>query len=1007
MKLHLPKLLLTAVLAVCAAPVAFAETYTITGNDDTHLDSATSADTIIFNKDGGHLYRADDGTKNGITYPKIEVEAAVQIDKLKLTDAYSNSYYTFKNTVSGSGEFSFGGSTSANNQHYIFEGDMSGYTGTMTIASNKNAEFIFKGIEVGATRITGANVQFTDGASTSATIDVNDNKLLLLGHAGQDNYGNFEGFSVDLSGATVNMNGGTVRFNGDDSALGTLNVVSGGTLRLEDGKDGGTNGSGSVAGSGLNITTLNLQSNLIVTNRWKGTLDIDTLKGTGSVDFNTGTEVKVKINSVEKGAQIGTNASTLILGDDGDSVINISGTIKNTGTVTVKGALTIDEDDGIFKTYEEGSFDSFSHGNNGFKTTNGSKFYAFEGDGNVTVADTGTVKLGGQTISLEQVSDGYVFSAGTFTDRSTFLINDGEIVAGAGDYTKASGVFDANAYVLAAGTSLDIKNANADPNEHYFAGKTFELGANSTLSNTGEGLNGNHMMFAGIELKGDAKVHAQSNMGLQNMTSSDTAVTNSMLALNGHTLTKSGDGAFFLTSTQVADAGTIKISAGTVQVGIEVGACANADTNAAKVHFQLDGGKLEILQAGNKLTGKSLAGTGTLAGNGVLQLENTGTAESHTITGNVKVGALYLLGNDSYTINGNLTVSGAENGYAKFKVAALTLGSGTHSINRLDLSDGSKSSTQMVLGSGAHLTAGAAASGAMWLGNDASLKVKDGASFSVSGVKTEAKNNTADAEITFLATSNDTFGLDNSNYQFKDAKVSYAAAESGTTLGFKLLNSELVNTGSGTLTASHTGNVLSGINASDGNIDIINAKAQSLSSLSIGAGKTVGIYSGASAPADPTSADEATVTTSSLTVGGANAKLNANLVLANGATVKMAEALTMGSTVTLGTGMELDGALLTSVTGLTAGNTVDLFTGVDGLTLGSTSYDANTTLELGTETLSAYFGNVTNPDIYLGYDGQKVYAGVIQAPVTPAVPEPTTATLSLLALAALAARRRR
>ncbi len=1001
MKLHLPKLLLTAVLAVCASPVALAETYTITGNDDTRLDSATSTDTIIFNKDGGHLYRADGQTYNGITYPKIEVEAAVQIDKLKLTDAYSNSYYTFKNTVSGTGEFSFGGTTGGNNQHYIFEGDMSGYTGTMTIATNKTAEFIFKGIEVGATKITGANVQFTNGSSTSATIDINSGKLLILGHEGTGNYGAFASQSVDLSGATVNLNGGTIRFNGDDSFLGTLNVKQNGTLRLEDCVSGGTNSSGTTAGRGLNITKLNLESDLIVTNQWKATLDIATLTGTGSVTFNADNNetVKVKVNSIAKGAVISTNHAILTLGDDGDSVINLSGTMTNTGSVSVKGELNFYTDSGKFKVYDSGTFASYTFGDNGFKTSTGVQVYAFQGAGSVTIEDTATIKQGDTASSLESVEGGLVFSvAGEYTDKTIFYVNEGGVVAGEGNCTEATGFFGADTYVLGAGTSLDVKGS-------YFAGKTFELGAGATLKNSGAGLDGNKKMFAGIVLNGDATVDAGSNIGLQNMTSADASVTNSTLVLNGNTLTKSGSAAFFLTSTQVADAGTIKITSGTLQVGIEVGQCQNADTNASQVHFELAGGKLELCRPGNKLTGQSLAGNGTVSGTGVLQLENTGTAASHTITGNVKVGALYLLGNDSYTINGNLTVSGAEDGYARIKAASLTLGSGTHSINRFDLSDGSKSNADVVLNSGAHLTVGAAANGAMWMGDDASLTVKNGASFSVFGVKTEAKNSTTDAEITFLATSNDSFGLTNSNYQFKDAKVSYAAAAEGSTLGIKLLNSELVNTGSGTLTASHTGNVLSGIDASAGNVNIINAKAQTLSSLIIGSGKTVGLYTGAAAPAIPTSADEATVTTSSLEVKGADATLNANLVLSDGATVKLAAALTMGSTVTLGEGMILSGDLVSTIQGLGEGETTNLFTGVDELYLGDSTVASGNLTEADSVTLGTYFTGFDDT-YYLGYDGQNVFAGV-KSPVTPAVPEPTTATLSLLALAALASRRRR
>ena len=270
------------------------------------------------------------------------------------------------------------------------------------------------------------------------------------------------------------------------------------------------------------------------------------------------------------------------------------------------------------------------------------------------------------------------------------------------------------------------------------------------------------------------------------------------------------------------------------------------------------------------------------------------------------------------------------------------------------------------------------------------------------------------ATITYISgaegSTGDVYSIDNSGYQVENAKVELVA-DNATTISNRLIGVELVNNGTGEITAGNGYNDFTSINAASGNITLKGLAAEAgtgnvdtVDNLSIGENRTLSVYSNWTG-----TLTEATVKVTGSANFASGAIMNGNLVLGNGATVTMADALTMGSTLTLGTGMELDGALLTSVTGLTEGNTVDLFTGVDGLTLGSTSYDADTSLELGTETLSSYFGNVTNPDIYLGYnaDTNVVYAGVMQTPVTPAVPEPTTATLSLLALAALASRRRR
>ena len=96
---------------------------------------------------------------------------------------------------------------------------------------------------------------------------------------------------------------------------------------------------------------------------------------------------------------------------------------------------------------------------------------------------------------------------------------------------------------------------------------------------------------------------------------------------------------------------------------------------------------------------------------------------------------------------------------------------------------------------------------------------------------------------------------------------------------------------------------------------------------------------------------------------------------------------------------------MSTIQRLGEGETTNLFTGVDELYLGDSTVASGNLTEADAVTLGTYFTGF-DETYYLGYDGQNVYAGV-KSPVTPAVPEPTTATLSLLALAALASRRRR
>lgn len=137
-----------------------------------------------------------------------------------------------------------------------------------------------------------------------------------------------------------------------------------------------------------------------------------------------------------------------------------------------------------------------------------------------------------------------------------------------------------------------------------------------------------------------------------------------------------------------------------------------------------------------------------------------------------------------------------------------------------------------------------------------------------------------------------------------------------------------------------------------------------------------------------------TILVTSLTVTDAST-INADLVIAENGSLNMSDVVTMGCSVTLGTGMEL------TVTPAPGTDPVLLFTDVESLTLGTTVinemgwYDANGILASVNGTAVTSEGQ-----FLIGYWGKDVY-------ISDRTPEPTTTALSLLALAGLAARRRR
>lgn len=189
---------------------------------------------------------------------------------------------------------------------------------------------------------------------------------------------------------------------------------------------------------------------------------------------------------------------------------------------------------------------------------------------------------------------------------------------------------------------------------------------------------------------------------------------------------------------------------------------------------------------------------------------------------------------------------------------------------------------------------------------------------------------------------------------------------------------------------------LSAVNASMA--EITAGDEMELQSLELGGGSSLGLFR--SADHTVSTETETTLTViDSLRVSGSGSVLNANLVMAEGSMLNLAgNSLKLGSSLTLG-GVALDDTTVNLVKSLTVGSSLTLFTGVDELIIGSDSWTGAMTTEA-----SAAFSNIELGGYRLVYEGAA--SGKVSI-ATAAVPEPTTATLSLLALAALAARRRR
>ncbi len=212
--------------------------------------------------------------------------------------------------------------------------------------------------------------------------------------------------------------------------------------------------------------------------------------------------------------------------------------------------------------------------------------------------------------------------------------------------------------------------------------------------------------------------------------------------------------------------------------------------------------------------------------------------------------------------------------------------------------------------------------------------------------------------------------------------------------------SDLVKMGTGSLQLNNAANRFDNIRVDAGELIVHGAEAYDLDNLQAATSAPLSFYAGAVGNKDT----EATVRVSGTADFGSGAQLNANLTLATGAVLNVADGgLAMGSTLTLQEGVLLGDSTLARVQSLREGEFTTLFSGVDGLTLGNAEY---TTISTEDSILaSPYFSNLSNNYVlsYTGTENGSLNITMISA----AVPEPTTTTLSLLALSALAMRRRR
>ena len=333
MKLHLPKLLRHAVLACVAAVAgvtttvgtatvaggvvtyamlgaqALADEYTVNtsaspANGDAaapanNIDTYTAEDTIIFDLNGGYLKMAN-----------MTINAQVVINQLKLNNGSGNKTYTFANTVTGTGDFSYVATSTAKGQTYHFQGSMAGYSGNMLLKDDRASKFIFSAESgTGAINAMGTNRVVVDGATIlNSSINTALLEVTKLGSA--------EGPAITTVGSSsvasqVTASALTIAANSG------LHMLAGTTLTL---------------GSAIsNAGSLTLDGTLALE-----TLDNWSFESTGSLSnethgYRTGERIYTLVTSAGDAAdlQLGDGFALMV----GDTVIDSSSLIQTGSTL--------------------------------------------------------------------------------------------------------------------------------------------------------------------------------------------------------------------------------------------------------------------------------------------------------------------------------------------------------------------------------------------------------------------------------------------------------------------------------------------------------------------------------------------------------------------------------------------------------------------------------------------------------------------------------------------------
>lgn len=347
---------------------------------------------------------------------------------------------------------------------------------------------------------------------------------------------------------------------------------------------------------------------------------------------------------------VGENTTLEISGN-----LTVGSTVQNAGTIVLNGVdMTFENVDMDHYSVDAHFYNKVAGATDRSTSTNGYAEYSeivFIG-GSVSMTGENTLTAEGVQSWENREDVGIVGRLGsTMADTSRFYINSGTVRLSS-SVTSSDGIIysdnTATTYVVGSGATLDayFNDTNGKlGNDYALVGKTIELREGATLTNTGGNANDNWQQLKKVELKGDATLKATNGNSYGFLAQN---YGESILNLNSHTLTKTGDGEFELLNTTVSN-GTINVTGGQLVVASKTDNFANGTTfNNATVNVGEDGTLViksmkDAAKVASLLT--STTGAGNIALNTNATLDDVNTKATGLLI--IKSGVTLTVGNGS------------------------------------------------------------------------------------------------------------------------------------------------------------------------------------------------------------------------------------------------------------------------------------------------------------------------------------------------------------------------